>query len=44
MVKFERNKVQAILNPGEKVPITITGKVFHNDKYLDFKGDDIITC
>jgi peptidoglycan hydrolase-like protein with peptidoglycan-binding domain len=42
MVKFERDKVQSILNPGEKIPITITGKVFHNGKYLDFRGDDII--
>lgn len=42
MVKFERNKVQAILNPGEKVLITLTGKVLYNDKHLDFKGDDII--
>lgn len=42
MVKFERNKVQAILNPGEKVSITITGRVFHNGNYLDFRGSDII--
>ena len=42
MVKFERSKVQSILNSGEKVPIIVTGEVFHNGKYLDFKGDDII--
>jgi hypothetical protein len=42
MVKFERNKVQSILSPGEKVPIIVTGEVFHNGKYLDFRGDDII--
>lgn len=42
MVKFERNKVQQILYSGEKVLVIITGKVFHNEKYLDFKGDDEI--
>jgi len=42
MVKFERNEVQAILSSEEKVPIAITGKVFHNDIYLDFKGEDVI--
>jgi hypothetical protein len=42
MVKFERARVQAILNPGEKVLITLTGRVFYNDKHLDFKGDDTI--
>jgi len=42
MVKFEREKVKSILNLGEKVPIIVTGKLFHNGKYLDFKGDDII--
>jgi len=42
MVKFERNKVQGVLNSGERVPIIVTGKVFHNGSNLDFKGDDII--
>jgi hypothetical protein len=42
MVKFERDKVQSILSQGEKIPIIVTGKVFHNGKYLDFRGDDII--
>lgn len=42
MVKFERSRIQNILGPGEKVPITITGKVFHNGNYLNFKGDDKI--
>ncbi len=42
MVKFERSKVQRILNPGERVPISVTGKVFHNASYLTFKGNDTI--
>ncbi|MEO0130924.1 MAG: hypothetical protein ABIK76_04465 [candidate division WOR-3 bacterium] len=42
MVKFETEKTQEILLSGEKVPIIITGKVFYNGKYLNFRGDDII--
>ena len=41
MVKFERNKVQSILIPGETMMI-LTGRVLHDNKYLDFRGDDII--
>ena len=42
MVKFDRSKVRTILSPGNEVPIAITGKVFHNGIYIDFKGSDII--
>ena len=42
MVKFERSKVQSILSSGERIPITITGKLFHKDKYLEFRGTDTI--
>jgi parallel beta-helix repeat protein len=42
MVKFERNKVQTILNTGEKIPIIITGQVIYKNRILDFKGSDTI--
>lgn len=42
MVKFDRSKVQTILSLGSEVPVTITGKVFHNGNYIDFKGSDVI--
>jgi len=42
MVKFERNKVQAILSPGEAVTLSLTGKVFYNGSYTDFEGSDVI--
>jgi len=42
MVKFEREKVQTILNAGEKIPIIITGKVFYKNQNFSFKGYDII--
>lgn len=42
MVKFDRPEVQAILSPGEGIIITLTGKVFYNGSYIDFKGSDVI--
>lgn len=42
MVKFEREKIKPILIVGEKIPITIIGKVFYNGNYYYFKGQDII--
>jgi chitodextrinase len=41
MVKFDRNQVQAILNPGTAV-LTLTGKVFYNLGLADFEGKDTI--
>ncbi len=42
MVKFEREKLRSVIAPGEQIPITIIGKVFHNGRYYHFKGEDII--
>ncbi|MCD6298222.1 MAG: metallophosphoesterase [Deltaproteobacteria bacterium] len=42
MVKFKRVEVQNILSFGERVPITISGEVFHNGDRVYFKGSDII--
>ena len=42
MIKFERDKVQTILNVGEKIPITITGQVLYKNQTLNFKGSDAI--
>ena len=42
MVKFDKSEVQDILEPGEGVILTLTGKVLYNKSYIDFKGSDTI--
>lgn len=42
MVKFDKAEVQAILEPGEGVTLILTGKVFYNESYIDFKGSNTI--
>lgn len=42
MVKFDRAKIQAILNLGQAVVLTLTGKVFYNQGLSDFEGKDTI--
>lgn len=42
MVKFEREKIKSVVAAGEKIPITIIGKVFYNGNYYYFKGQDVI--
>lgn len=42
MVKFDRSKAQAILNPGEEVILTLTGEVSYNGGHADFKGSETI--
>ena len=42
MIKFEREKIKSVVTAGEKIPITIIGKVFYNGNYYHFKGQDMI--
>lgn len=41
MVKFDREKVQSILNTGGTTVI-VAGRVFYNGEFLDFRGNDTI--
>ena len=42
MVKFEREKVQKILEPEENAELIINGKVFYHQRLTDFEGRDTI--
>ncbi|GEM_PF-6677528 len=42
IARFDREDLRKDLPTGEKVKMTVTGKVFYNGGYADFEGSDFI--
>ncbi len=42
MVKFDRTSLQNLLVPSDEVELKVNGILFHDNRYLDFEGMDVI--